>query len=108
MVVDRYLADLGVAFARNGDFQVRFQVAVAAAKFGLVDRIGDLVAVRLDLRGMIMGRPDFLRGDVAHVNELPPVIARGVGSPARDREIVAAAVAAAGVGDHDAVLAVGE
>ena len=51
-------------------------------------------------------RPELAARQIAEVAEAAPVVAGGVLAPARDGEILPAAVAAAGVRDHDVVAAV--
>ena len=59
-------------------------------------------------RGQERRRPDATARRIAQVAERAPRIAGGVLAPARDRDVVPPAVAAAGVRDHDVIAAVGQ
>ena len=52
------------------------------------------------------GGPEGVGTGVADVEEAAPGVERGVGAPAGEIEIIPAAIAAAGVGDHERVAAV--
>ena len=53
------------------------------------------------------GRPKVAGREVAQITKAAPAVARRVLMPAGDREVAPAAVAAAGIGDHDVIGAVG-
>ena len=59
-------------------------------------------------RRLMRGRPDLAVVDIAQKAEGAPVVARAVLAPAGDGEVLPAAVAAAGMGDHHVVSAVGQ
>ena len=99
-------AQLDILFRRNSDLGMRFEAVVAAAKLRPALREDRLEAVRPLERRLICSRPELTAGHVADVAEGPPVVAGRVFPPARDSEVLPAAVAAAGVGQHDVVPAV--
>ena len=57
-------------------------------------------------RRLVGGRPELPARHVAEVAERAPVVAGGVFTPARDRDVLPAAVAAARIRDHHVVSAV--
>ena len=84
---------------------------VAAAKFGAPLREDRLETARWLERRLMAGQPEITRGsprDLADVTEGAPVVAGAVFAPARDGNILPAAVTAARLGDHDVVAAVGQ
>ena len=97
---------LDIVFGRNDDFQARVVIVVAAAKFDASLRERGLVRVCPRERRLMRSGPEHAARDIADVAEAAPVVARRILSPARDGEIFPAAVAAAGVGDHDVVAAI--
>src|SRR5687768_1924956 len=71
VVRDLELANFGIVFGRDGDFQMCLQVAIAAVIFGLVDRKHDFISLGRRA-GWLVGRaPDALAADIAKINELP-------------------------------------
>ena len=111
--------DLAIGFGRNRHFQVRLDLAVDTADLDLVGGEDDLVGVRQHREGLIAGGPEPAIAQVADIAKLAPVIAGAVFAPAGDvdggsegarlrRLGPAPAPAAAGIGHHDRVVAVGE
>ena len=107
VVGHRQPADLGGMLGRYGDFQVRLDAGVEAAKFGSVRRVGDLVIIGRAADRLMAGRPDQAAAPIAQVEELPIAVPGPVLAPARHGEIAARAVTGTGVRHHDGVAAVG-
>ena len=99
-------AQLDVVFRRNGDHGMRLDTVVDAMKGREPDCERCLVGVGSPQCRLMRGRPDDPVGHIADITEGAPVVAGGVFSPTRDREVVPAAVAAAGAREHDVVPAV--
>ena len=106
VVGDAHAAQFDIVFRRHGDFGVRLNVAVAAIEFDARFAEGGLITVRGGERWLQCVRPELAAGHVAHVTEHAPVVARAVLAPARDAQIVPAAVAAARIREHDVIAAV--
>ena len=105
-VGDARAAQFDVVFRRHHDLGVRVELAFAHAELGA--RVGEdrLELLGLPLRGLVRGGPAVAAGDVAQVAEHAPVVARDVLVPARQRQLAAPAVAAAGAAQHHVVAAV--
>ena len=108
VVGDAVAAQLDVVLRRDGDLGVGVDVAVAAPELGAALGEDGLVVVGDGAHGLVRGRPDLAAGDIAQVAEAAPGIARRILVPARDRQVLPAALPAAGVGDHHVVAAVGQ
>ncbi|MBF8260466.1 MAG: hypothetical protein HW377_2840, partial [Actinobacteria bacterium] len=105
-VHDAYPAHLGVVLGRNGDFRVRVEFVVAAAKLHPRLRENRLVLLRLLERRLVGGGPELPACRIPDVAERAPVVTGAVFTPARHRDVLPAAVAAARVRDHHVVSAV--
>src|SRR5205814_6186237 len=57
-------------------------------------------------RWLVSGRPGIAICHVADVAECSPIVSRAVFAPARDRDVLPAAVATSGIGEHHVVAAV--
>ena len=101
-------AQLDVVFRRDNDLGVGVDTLISAAKLGATFAENGFVGVGLPLRGLVRARPAGAGFGVAQVAEAAPGIAGGVFAPARHGQVFPAAVAAARIGDHDVVAAVGQ
>ena len=99
-------AHLGVVLGRNGDFRVRVEFVVAAAELHPRLREDRLVPLRSLERRLVRGGPELAACRIADVAERAPVVAGAVFAPARHRDVLPAAVAAARIRDHHVVPAV--
>src|SRR6516162_6062147 len=108
MVRKSYASQFDVVFNGNADFCADLQVALALAILGARPRENNLVVFGWAQGGLISYRPEFSRRCIAQINKSSPAIARGILSPAGDRQIAPTAVAASGVGDCQVVTAVGQ
>ena len=109
VLVMRDAAQLDIVFGRDGDLGVGLEAAIAAAELGA--RVGEdrFVVLRTAAgSGWNAADQNSPVGSVADIAEGAPVVAGGVFAPARDRQILPAAVAAARIGDHHVVPAVGQ
>ncbi len=86
----------------------RRQGAVATHELGAIFGERHFVAVRHHAGGLPRGRPDLAALGVAQIQIATPIVARRVFPPARDGQIVAAAVAGACGREHHGVAAVGQ
>ena len=105
-VGDAHAPQLDVVFRRDDDLHVRLEVAVAAAELRARFREDRLVLFRRLARRLVRRRPEDAARRVADVAERAPGVARGVFAPARDGDVLPAAVAAARVGDHHVIAAI--
>ena len=105
-VGDRDPAQLDVILGRNRDLGMGVEVVLPAAELRPRFREDRLVAVRSLERRLKGGRPEPPAGCVAQIAERAPMVAGAVFAPAHDGHVLPAAVATAGVGDHDVIPAV--
>ncbi len=105
-------AQFDIVFRRHHDFGVQLDIVVAAAEFGTPFRENHLVVIRLGQGWLVCGGPERTVGrivfPVAHVAERTPIVARAILAPARQRQFLPAAVAAAGIADHQVIAAIGQ
>ena len=106
-VIDVYAPHLDRIFGRRNDFSVRIVIKVAASKFSPAFREDGLVRVCLPERWLMRIGPEYPAGSVADITEGAPIIAGRVLAPSRYGEVLPAAVAAAGIGHHQVVMAIG-
>ena len=76
---------------------------VSTVKRHAIGREKRMVPLGRRTHGLVRRRPDLSSVDVLHIAELAGVIRGAVRAPPRDIEIAVAAVAAAGVAEHDRV-----
>ncbi len=107
-VGDPHAPHLDVVFRRHDDFGVRFDAGIAAPELGAAFREDGLVALPARAGRLVRGGPRCARRRVAQIEEASPRIGRRVLVPARDRQVVPAAVAASAAGDDHVVAAVGQ
>ena len=107
-VGDAHAAQLDVVLGRNDDLGMRLDIEIAPAKLGAAFGEDRLVVLGGAQRGLVRDRPELAARNVAQVTEHSPVVACRVFAPARDREVFPAAAAAARVGHHHVVAAVGQ
>ena len=117
-VGDAHAAQFDVVLGRHDDFRMRLELAfavgagIASAELGPAFGEDRLVGQCATLHRLVRGRPHVRRavGDIqlAQIAEAAAVVAGAVLAPARDRQILPAAVAAAGLGHHDVIAAVGQ
>ena len=105
----RDAAQLDVVFRRHGDLGVDVDGAVATPEDRAIRAEDDLVVVWLDQRAADRSstRPRRLRRSRTKQN-CPQSSVGAIFAPARQRQAAARAVAAAGIGHHDGVRAVGQ
>ena len=108
VVGHRQPAHLDVVLGRDRDVELGGDVVVAAVEGRLLREEGDQVVLRLLRRGLEGGRPDRAAAHVAQVEELAARIAGRILAVPRDRAAPTEAGAAAGVGHHRGVVAVGQ
>ena len=108
VVGERHPAQLGVVLGADHHLEPAADRAVTPDDLGAVLGEGDLVAVRLDAARLISGRPDLAALRVAEEDEGPPGVASGVLAEAGDGDVLEAAVAGAGRGQHHRVAAVAQ
>src|SRR6516165_11917333 len=108
MVRESHASHLDVVFNRNADFRADLQLALALAILGARACKNGFVVFGWAQGGLISHGPEFSRRCIAQINKSSPAIARGILSPAGDRQIAPTAVAASGVGDCQVVTAVGQ
>src|SRR3972149_3525128 len=82
------------------------EIVIAAAEFRSSFQENRFVLPRSLERRLIGGRPELSAVHVAEVTERAPAVAGNVFAPARDRDVLPAAVTAAGVREHPVVSAV--
>ncbi len=100
VVRHRHAPHFSGVFRDDDDFHARLDVAVSPAHGHPVGREMRMVRIG-DRSGRLMpGGPHVLPADIADIAELPRVIARAVGTPAGDGEILELTVPAPGVRDH--------
>ena len=104
----RHPPNLHVIFRRDDDLGFALDVVVDAPEHGAVQREVDANCLNLAAGWMIGVAPQPARIDVVDVTEGSPRIPGRVRSPARDLEVAPAAVAAAGVRQHQAIAAVAQ
>ena len=85
---------------------MRIEIVIAAAELHSRFRENRFVAVRLLERRLISRGPKLAAGRVAHIAKRAPGIAGGVFTPARNRQVFPAAVAATRVRNHHVISAV--
>ena len=95
--------DLRGILRHDGDLRPGLDVAVGAVEGHAVRRQLGAIPVRARAHRLVAGGPDAIGGQVAHVDELPRVVAGPVRTPARHRELAVPAVARPAVADHDRV-----
>ena len=109
MIGERDAAHFDVIFRRNGDFGVRIDLVDARAKLGAALAEDGFVSCRGAATWADARRTRTLPlSEVAQINKSTPAIARGIFPPAGQRGVVPQAVAAARVGHHDVITAIGE
>ncbi len=103
-------AQFDVVLRRDDDIGVGLEIEIIApvmpAEFGAAFREDRFVMRGAAQRRLMRGGPGRAAGDVFQVNEIAPGIAHAVFPPARHRQVVPAAVAAAGMGQHDVIAAI--
>ena len=102
-VGDLHAAQFDVVFGRDRDIQNGFDPGHAPVDFGAVGGKTDRDFSHTGRKRFVRGSPYLVGLQVADVDETAPRIERGVGAPARHIEVVPAAVASAGIGDHQGV-----
>ncbi len=107
-IAQREASDLGIVFRGHLYLERGHDVAVAADDLGAVLSEAHLVHRRLRGAGLVARRPDAARLEIAQQDVTAGVVARRVFAPARHRQIVPAAVARAGGGEHHRVATVRE
>ncbi len=100
--------EFDVVLGGDGHLQVALATVKRAAEFGLGVGEDGLVVVHRHAGGLVGGRPEVAAVHVAQVAERAPGIGGAVLAPAGEREVAVAAVAAAGMGEHAVVAAVGQ
>ena len=105
-LVMREAAQFDIVLGGDGDFQNGFDAGDAAMELGAVGGEADGALARAAAKGLCDVAQISSDPSIADIDEAAPGIERGVGAPAGDIEFVPAAVAAAGVGDHQRVAAV--
>ena len=106
VVGDRHAPQLGVVFGRDDDFGARLEAGVDTPIDGAVERERRLVFFGLASRRLVRRRPDIAGVEIADEDEAARRVAGDVLAPACQRELLAPAIAAAGVGQHHGVRAV--
>ena len=108
LVGERDPADFHIVLGGDTDFGVGIDRLVAPPVFGTPLDEDRLIVLGLAQGRLIGGGPIAPRVAVAQVNKGSPTIAGGILAPAGDGQVAPAAVAAAGMGCHDVVAAVGQ
>ena len=99
---------LDVVLGRHGNLGMDVELVIAPAELRPPFGKDGFVVIRR-LPGRLVGsRPELSRHRVAEITERPPVVTGNVLPPSRDREILPPAAAAAGIGYHDVIPAVGQ
>ncbi len=107
-IADGQPPHFGIVFRGDLHFERGHQVAIAADDLGAVLGEAHFVDSGLHGAGLVAGRPGSPAVDVTQQEETSGVVARGVFAPARDRQVVPAAVTRARGRDHDRVAAIRE
>ena len=102
VVGDRDPPQLDVVLGRDDDLGARLQASVDPAEHRPVEREGDFELVGVASDRLMGGRPDRTGLQIANEAEVAPFVGGDVLPPARHRQVLPAAVAAAGIGHHDA------
>ena len=108
LVGEREASNFHVLFGRDHHLELRLDAIVGAAKHRALVRERDQVVFGFLGNGLVGRRPEPARADVAQVDEIAAGVGGPILPPARHRESTPLAGAAAGVGDHRDVRAVGE
>ena len=95
MVGKSHAAQLDIVLGRDADFSVDFQAGMVLAKLGAGLSENGFATFGGPQARLMGGRPEFVGGQITHIDKSAPAIARGILAPAGDGELPPAAVAAA-------------
>ena len=99
-------ADLNIRVGCDRDLVACLDVRIATLKNGPVRTQDRLVVVGVSTEWLPTGRPCAAAIEVADIEVLSPAVAGRVLAPARDVQVIAGAVSAPGLGQHDAITTV--
>ena len=108
VVGQRNTANLDIVFRRHRDFHVGFHAPPATPELGAICREDCRVSRVFHVQRLMRCRPGGIAFFLAEIKKRPPIIAGRIRAPARDIKIAPAAVARAGIGDHQRIAAVPE
>jgi hypothetical protein len=100
--------ELDVVVWRNGDLHVQRDVVISAPEFSLVGVEEYLLAFWWGTGWLVTCRPEVAAIFILDVEPGSPVVQSGIGTPAGEVHPLPTAVAAAGAGDEQVVMPVGE
>ena len=107
-VAQRHATNLGVVFRRDDDLGQGFDFAIATAERGAVGTETRVITAVAARDGLVRVRPENAVIDIAQINKLSPVVARGVAAPTRNIQFFPARITAARHGQGNRVLAVAQ
>ena len=108
VIGDRDPAQLDVVFGRDDNLGAGLQASVDPPEHRPVEREGDFELVGVASDRLMRRGPHRTRVQVANEAEVAPFVGGHVLPPPRHRQVLPPAVAAAGIGHHDAIGAVRE